>query len=190
MVDIDARLDKPLTVTLAMDGKTLRAEGSASHAWIARARTETATLPEIEAYDDTLLVDADEQEWNALSQTIVETVFYFDAGHNRLAEGQEKNLQALVGSVTRLITLSHLLERPLRIDVIGHADQTGDEIFNIAISRKRAQVVADLLIASGVEPKLVAVHAAGSREPAKPDAGQTNRATNRRVAFKVSHTGN
>jgi outer membrane protein OmpA-like peptidoglycan-associated protein len=190
VVDIDARLDKPLTVTLTLDGKTLRAVGSASHTWIARARTESANLPGIEAYDDSLLIDADEQAWKSLSRTIVETVFYFNAGHNQLAAGQDKNLNAFVEAVRQLITLSHRMEKPLRIDIIGHADQTGDETFNLFISRKRAQVVADLLVDSGIDPTFVSVHAAGSGEPATVEAEHANRARDRRVVFKVSHTGN
>lgn len=189
VVDIDEHLDRPPTVTLALDGKTLRAGGSASHRWIARARTQTADLPGIEAYDDSRLVDADEQAWDAVTRTIVQSVFYFEAGHNQLAAGQDKHLQAVAGAVRRLAALSRLLNRPLRIDVIGHADNTGNEMFNIAISRKRAQAVADALIASGIDPTVLTVHAAGSGEPA-PDVDRATHATNRRVVFKVNPTAN
>ena len=190
VVDIDARLGRPASVSLALEGKTLRASGSASRSWIARARFLAGSLPGVEAYDDALLVDADGMEWASLSLTISETIFYFEAGHNQLAEGQEKKLQTFIGAVKRIIILAHLLDRPLKIDVIGHADQTGAEVFNIAISRKRAQVFADLLIEAGIDTTFVSIHAAGSREPARPGMEAAHHSANRRVAFRVNHTEN
>jgi OOP family OmpA-OmpF porin len=122
VIDIDARLERPATVTLTMDVKTLRAGGSAPRAWIERARKIAGSLPGIEAYDDARLIDADARAWESLSRTITEAVFFFQAGNSMLEVGQENNLEAFFDTVRGLNALSQLLGRNLRIDVIGHAD--------------------------------------------------------------------
>lgn len=69
--------------------------------------------------------------------------------------------------------------------VIGHADRTGQEDFNYTLSRKRAEVVASRLVASGVPPDRIEVAARGEREPLIPTADEVPEPRNRRVEIKV-----
>ena len=186
IVDIDRRLNAPPTVTFALEGKTLRAFGTAPRAWIKGTRATATDLTAIDSYDDSQLLDADDLTWQVLFQSISHSIFYFKEGKSVLANGQEKNLQAFIESVNQLTALSRLLDRPFYIDIFGHADQTGEEAFNIAVSLERAQAFADLITGAGLAPSFVNVHALGSRQPANESIDDASRARNRRVIFKIS----
>jgi len=69
--------------------------------------------------------------------------------------------------------------------VIGHTDRMGSDDFNDALSRKRAEIVAARLIASGVPAGRVSVAARGEREPLIPTADEVPEPRNRRVEIKV-----
>lgn len=58
-----------------------------------------------------------------------------------------------------------------RFVVTGHADSTGTDAHNLALSRRRAQAVADWLVQRGVAPARIEVVGAGSAVPLiRPDA--------------------
>jgi outer membrane protein OmpA-like peptidoglycan-associated protein len=71
------------------------------------------------------------------------------------------------------------------IDIIGHADSTGSDAYNQALSERRAQSVAFLLQQQGVQaPRLVAF-GRGELEPLATNATEQGRARNRRVELRV-----
>lgn len=185
VVDIDTHLKKPETVTLALEGQTLYASGSAPGQWISQARVAVKSITGISKYDDSQLMDTDAQEWDALTRAINDAVFYFKTGRNVLMPGQQSILQDFIKSVKRLMALSDLLNRPTRIEIVGHADRTGNEANNRVISRSRAQTFADLLSAARIDRTFFSVRAAGSRELVQPEINDRNRAFNRRVVFFV-----
>ena len=69
--------------------------------------------------------------------------------------------------------------------VIGHTDRMGTDEFNDALSRKRAEMVASRLIASGVRGDRISVAARGEREPLIQTADEVPEPRNRRVEIKV-----
>lgn len=71
------------------------------------------------------------------------------------------------------------------VDVAGHADSTGSDEHNMALSQRRADSVAQALIANGVQPvRVVAVGFGESRPIATNDTAE-GRAKNRRVEIKL-----
>jgi outer membrane protein OmpA-like peptidoglycan-associated protein len=71
------------------------------------------------------------------------------------------------------------------IDIVGHADATGTDAYNQALSERRAQSVAYLLQQQGVQaPRLVAF-GRGELEPVASNANDQGRARNRRVELRV-----
>lgn len=71
------------------------------------------------------------------------------------------------------------------IDIIGHADSTGADTYNQALSERRAQSVAYWLQDQGVQaPRLVAF-GRGELEPVASNTTDSGRARNRRVELKV-----
>ncbi|HVL79785.1 MAG TPA: OmpA family protein [Sphingomicrobium sp.] len=72
------------------------------------------------------------------------------------------------------------------IDVLGHTDTTGTHEYNQRLSERRAQSVADYLVARGVTPARVATRGFGKTQPIYlPDDTEAKRAANRRVEIKV-----
>ncbi|MDX2455483.1 OmpA family protein [Desulfosarcina sp.] len=185
VVDIDANLERPDSVSLTLEEQTLYASGSAPRQWIARTRLAAQSLPGLTAYNDAQLVDADLQTWESLTQAINSAVFYFESGRNALVPGQEHNLQVFIKTAQQLIALAELLDRPIQIDIVGHADQNGDEAYNQVISRRRAQTFADMLAGADLAKTYFSVHAAGSEDAMQPDMDADNHAVNRRVIFAV-----
>lgn len=68
------------------------------------------------------------------------------------------------------------------VDVIGHADATGPDDYNLDLSRRRASSVADFLVNRGrVLPDRLYVDGQGERSPIASNETEAGRAQNRRV---------
>ena len=75
-------------------------------------------------------------------------------------------------------------DRSIGLEVIGHADSTGPADYNLDLSRRRAQAVADALVAAGISSDRLFVDAMGEAEPMMDNATEDGRAANRRVGFR------
>jgi outer membrane protein OmpA-like peptidoglycan-associated protein len=71
--------------------------------------------------------------------------------------------------------------RSVRISVTGHADRTGPEAYNMALSLRRANAVGAALIAGGIAPDIITVAGRGESEPAVPTPDDVKERVNRRV---------
>ena len=71
------------------------------------------------------------------------------------------------------------------IIITGHSDASGDETNNKMLSRERAQVVADYLVAHGVAANAILVAGAGSEFPLADNATPQGREQNRRIEFEL-----
>lgn len=67
------------------------------------------------------------------------------------------------------------------IEVVGHADRTGSEDYNIVLSTQRAQAVADVLEEQGLMEDDIFVSGRGSSEPQMMGAAAEDSGANRRV---------
>ena len=65
--------------------------------------------------------------------------------------------------------------------VVGHTDNSGDASYNDALSLKRAQSVADYLVATGTRKDAIRVLGRGSRDPIASNDTLEGRIQNRRV---------
>jgi outer membrane protein OmpA-like peptidoglycan-associated protein len=79
------------------------------------------------------------------------------------------------------------LARAMRADpgttlqLVGHADGTGDPALNEDLSRERAAAVKAYLVVEGVSEERIVVLAQGSSRPVASNATEAGRARNRRV---------
>jgi outer membrane protein OmpA-like peptidoglycan-associated protein len=71
------------------------------------------------------------------------------------------------------------------IDIIGHADSTGPDDYNQALSERRAASVADYLVRRGVMSGRLYVAGRGESDPIASNATDAGRAQNRRVEVVV-----
>ena len=71
------------------------------------------------------------------------------------------------------------------IEVIGHTDRSGDDEFNMALSRRRAERVRDLLVAAGIAPAAIRVAFHGEGNPLIQTSDNVHEPLNRRVEVIV-----
>jgi outer membrane protein OmpA-like peptidoglycan-associated protein len=180
-------LQPPSSVTLALDNGTVRAEGSAPHHWIERARALVRTLPPgSPGLDLSSLKDPEMVEYERVRGAVQSHVIYFDHNVPKPASGQEAELDTLASDLLELERVVREMGVAARVTITGHADSTGKDTPNLALSTGRAEVVRSMLKARGVDPDLLAVRGAGPLEPLKTEATDEDRSINRRVSFTVS----
>lgn len=93
-------------------------------------------------------------------------------------------LEDSYSELNRLIKL--LKDNPnMEIEITGHTDNIGSPAYNLNLSRKRAQSVADYLIANGLSPQRLKVKGYGERLPVSSNDTDEGRQQNRRVEFKI-----
>jgi OOP family OmpA-OmpF porin len=69
----------------------------------------------------------------------------------------------------------------VHISATGHADRSGPEDYNMALSLRRADSVREALIAGGISPDAITVAGRGESEPAVPTPDGVKEQANRRV---------
>ena len=72
----------------------------------------------------------------------------------------------------------------LKVEIAGHTDSVGTDEYNLGLSQRRAQAVADYLIAHGANAGNIFVKGYGESEPVADNSTAAGRATNRRVELR------
>jgi OOP family OmpA-OmpF porin len=187
MKRMEASLDPPRSVVLSQVGGTIRAEGSAPEHWVEKARELIAALPAgAPAIDLTALKDVQDPTFVRLRDAIQSHVITFASSAPRPPVGQDGVLDAIASELTELISVARGLGFSVRVMIVGHADATGQDTSNLALSAARAEVVRSLLKARGIAPHLLLVRSAGTFEPDQAGTAGQALAANRRVTFTVS----
>jgi OOP family OmpA-OmpF porin len=73
----------------------------------------------------------------------------------------------------------------LRIELQGHTDSSGSDKYNMSLSQRRADSVAQYLIDAGIPSSQVTAKGYGESEPIADNTTDAGRAQNRRVVMKV-----
>ena len=71
------------------------------------------------------------------------------------------------------------------ISVVGHADATGSDALNSALSLRRAEIVRDALVAAGIPSDLIDIAYHGANNPLVPTPRGVAEARNRRVEVTI-----
>jgi outer membrane protein OmpA-like peptidoglycan-associated protein len=71
------------------------------------------------------------------------------------------------------------------IDVYGHTDSRGSDAYNQSLSERRAQSVANYLVAQGVQRERLATRGYGESQPIADNNTDAGRAANRRVELRI-----
>jgi OmpA-OmpF porin, OOP family len=79
--------------------------------------------------------------------------------------------------------------QPSRVMLAGHADRSGTEAYNDALSEQRARHVAAALVARGVPEAVIEVQWLGERQPRIPTADGVREPQNRRVEIVFGPPG-
>ncbi len=128
-----------------------------------------ATVDEVQArYGDVLKIQPPSAET---------VVLRFQTGTSQLTPESATELPKLI-ALARARAGGEIL-------VVGHTDRQGTVEANDALSLKRAQAIAELLIAQGFAPELISARGRGEREPLVPTADEVAEPRNRRAEVIV-----
>ena len=75
-----------------------------------------------------------------------------------------------------------------RVEVVGHTDSTGAAAYNQDLSQRRAQSVAGILTAAGVNGNRIVATGRGASQPIASNDTVQGRAQNRRVEILIRPT--
>lgn len=82
--------------------------------------------------------------------------------------------------------VDYLISHPERaVTISGHTDNTGSEDHNLALSKRRADVVAEYLVSHGVDINRVKTFGLGSAKPLEANTTDEGRKKNRRVELLI-----
>jgi len=99
-------------------------------------------------------------------------------------EGKDEFTAESKAIIDRVFT--EIAKRPVPdVVVIGHTDKLGSDAVNDPLSRQRAEVVRNALLARGIAADKVVAVGRGKREPVVPTAEGVAEARNRRVEIQV-----
>jgi outer membrane protein OmpA-like peptidoglycan-associated protein len=200
MKRLQASLDPPPSITLAVVGDRIVAQGAASADWLEQARIAGRMLPAGGPILDLSTVrDADEAAvakrreafaaLKGLRETIQSREIRFPLNEPLPAPGQDVVLDRLAGDLKELASLSAAAHATTRVMLTGHSDDTGKGTFNLSLSVARANAVLALLKKRGVHPDLLMVRGAGTFEPVETAPSEIARSANRRVSVTVGIEG-
>ena len=183
---MQATVSPPPTISLSQDADGVRASGSAPQHWMDKARAFAQTLPAgAPRVDLSALKDVQDADYIRLRDAIQAHVIPFEHNAPRPAADQDRELDAVAAELRDLVRVARGLGFSVRVTIVGHADATGKDASNLALSLGRAEVVRSMLRARGIDPNLLAVRGAGPLEPLHPGASADEQSMNRRVSFTV-----
>jgi len=76
------------------------------------------------------------------------------------------------------------------VEVVGHTDKVGTEVYNLELSRKRAESVVQALVQRKIDPGRITGRGAGFSEPVGDNTTEEGRSANRRTELMVKAVNN
>lgn len=106
------------------------------------------------------------------------TAIYFDFDRSNIRASEQGKLNDVVRSIRS--------ENPAAVVIAGHADRAGPEEYNVGLSQRRAQAVADAMVAQGVNSTIIDQKAYGETMPAVATDDGVPLQENRRAVIEMS----
>ena len=185
VVDIDTVLQPTASVNLALQGRVLVASGQATQQWIKNLPSKLSLLPGVTGFTVTHLTNTDLIAFESILRRVQRHVVFFEPAGSDIARTERKKIPIIIEDIRKLLTLAQVLDKKLRIDIIGHADSSGSEAINLQISKERAQTLLAILVDSGLDSKNFSAAGIGSQEPLTEEFDQTDVASDRRATLRV-----
>tara|TARA_B100001564_G_scaffold10351_1_gene8569 strand:+ start:581 stop:988 length:408 start_codon:yes stop_codon:yes gene_type:complete len=112
----------------------------------------------------------------ATQAVLANAVVYFEYDRFNLTS---KSIQALKG-------VSELMKKnsKITISIEGHADERGTREYNLALGQRRAESVANYLVANGINRNRLITKSYGEERPLSLGSNDTAWSKNRRVEIK------
>lgn len=159
---------------LAEERDRLLLDSRARQAQQAQQSAQQATARATQLEQELKALQAKETE-RGLELTLGDVLF--EVNEATLKPGAMRNLYQLAEFLKQNSTRNILIE--------GHTDSTGSETYNLELSQRRAEAVADFLINNGVSPNRITARGHGEAYPVASNDSTAGRQRNRRVDMVV-----
>ena len=108
----------------------------------------------------------------------IEPILYYDSGALRYRPQNQPNLDATLNYIRTGV--------PTRVLITSRTDTVGSAAANLALSRRRAQIIADILVREGVDPAIIQINAVGESALARPTDDGVDEPLNRLIWIAVN----
>ncbi|MCG8618996.1 MAG: OmpA family protein, partial [Desulfobacterales bacterium] len=178
-------LAPPTGVVLSLEQNTLTAKGEADFAWINTFKTRATAIPGIDAADGSALVNTDRTALLTALNTLTSLKIYFENDSAEMIPGQEDNLNRMIDTIRRLNRQMTILNLSVPVTIVGHADSSGTEKYNLKLSRERAEKIYGFVKSRGLSYGFISTLGVGNQVRLKEETGEEDRQFNRAVSFRA-----
>ena len=182
---LDSLLGTPSTLNTSFRDGTFVARGGADDRWLRSARRRLGTISLVENYDFSGVKALLTPEMTATIERIQQLEVFMVRGATRIRPESIEAIARLSRQITLLQDQTAESGRPLTIEIVGHTDRSGTETSNLRLSGRRAALVRDLLVDSGIPSELLRTRAAGSDEYVGDAQDEQSADRSRRVSVRV-----
>jgi outer membrane protein OmpA-like peptidoglycan-associated protein len=168
---------------IRLDARTREAELARQEAEEARREARQLAMETAAQREEAARMQREIEELNArptergLVLTLSDVLFEVD--DDTLKPGAHADLDKLVEFLERYA------ERDVRIE--GHTDATGEESYNLDLSRRRAEAVREYLVAQGIDRQRIVTVGRGENVPVATNQTVAGRQLNRRVEIVIEN---
>ncbi|MBS63975.1 OmpA family protein [Salinisphaera sp.] len=130
--------------------------------------------------ENNLAIGASEQK--ILDDALANRTIEFESGSATLTPKGLQIVDEMAGPIRKL--------ENKRVEIIGHTDNSGSRLANLALSANRAEAVKAALVDKGIPAKSLITLGAGSQRPIASNDTAAGRARNRRIEFRIRNADN
>ncbi len=178
-------LNPPTTVRLELKNSVIYLQGSAPHQWIDETDKILKKITGIIYFQDDSLLDTDLRNFEVIKKKIEKESILFQFNEKEIAAGQESMISDLIENISKLFNLANLINRDIRIKIVGHTDSSGSDGLNMTVSLAGSECMLSIFISKGLGRDNFITIGAGSNEPLRKEITEQDSRLNRRVTFKV-----
>jgi len=125
------------------------------------------------------------RQMEASKLAVERQVVWFPADSARISAAQHEAISKLAPELRRLRDAAAVMQRPVRIEIVGHTDVSGSEDRNQLLAEQRSAAVLAALTQAGVPREQLEARGAGWSEPLRHADPELEKELNRSVTLHV-----